>query len=378
MILGQQDGSGAYAQSQTQLDTLNIFLDGIHDDIAAELQAKIVELVDMNWNVDDYPVISFETFEDKYQDMQYLYSQKKEAESLAEISDEAEMKELAEEEIHLLNEKIEQLEQKIIQMMVIDQEEENRNVFLEIRAGAGGNEASLFASDMLRMYSRISERKGWKAEVISTTYSAIGGIKEIILYIKGTAVNSFLQFESGVHRVQRVPVTEASGRIHTSTVTVAVMPEVEDVDIELNSKDLRIDTFSASGPGGQHVNRTQSAIRITHKPTGIVVTCQDEKSQHKNKDKAIRVLKARLYEFEKEKQENNIASARKSQVGTGNRSEKIRTYNFPQNRVTDHRIVGRNFNLEAILDGNTDILFKELRTYHTKKWVETRLSQIIA
>ncbi len=321
---------------------------------------------------------TLQAFEYKYLEMQNLLTQKQEAETLLETSDESDIKELADDEIRVLTQKIQQLEQKIIQLVVIDQAEENRNVFLEIRAGAGGNEASLFASDMLRMYSRISERKAWKSEVISTTYSAIGGIKEIILYVKGSGVNSNLQFESGVHRVQRVPVTESSGRIHTSTITVAVMPEVEDVDIEINTTDLRIDTFSASGPGGQHVNKTQSAIRITHKPTGIVVTCQDEKSQHKNKDKAIRVLKARLYEFEKKKQENKIATTRKSQVGTGERSEKIRTYNFPQNRVTDHRITIRNFNLETILDGNTDELFKELKAYHTKKRIETRLTQIIA
>jgi peptide chain release factor 1 len=313
-----------------------------------------------------------------YLKMKKFASQRLEAEILFDTTDEADMKDLAREEIEQLDEKIQQIEQKIIQLLVIDTTDENRNVFLEIRAGAGGNEASLFASDLLRMYSRIAEQNSWKFEIISTTYSAIGGIKEIILHITGNEVNQKLQFESGVHRVQRVPITEASGRIHTSTVTVAVMPEVDDVEIQINSKDIRIDTFSASGPGGQHVNRTQSAIRITHNPTGIVVTCQDEKSQHKNKDKALKVLKARLYEFEQEKQKNNIANSRKSQVGSGERSEKIRTYNFPQNRVTDHRITGKNFNLETILNGLTNDLFETLYDGYSKKMIEEKLNQIIA
>ena len=263
-------------------------------------------------------------------------------------------------------------------LLVSEHAEDNRNVFLEIRAGTGGNEASLFASDLLRMYSRVAERKSWKSEIISTTYSSIGGIKEIILYIKGLIANKYLKFESGVHRVQRVPVTESSGRIHTSTVTVAVLPEVDDVEIEINSKDLRVDTFSSSAPGGQHVNRTQSAIRITHFPSGIVVSCQDESSQHKNKDKAMKVLKARLFEYEKTKQQDSIANNRKSQVGTGERSEKIRTYNFPQNRVTDHRISGKNFNVENVIDGNIDDLINTLTEIHTKKQLEDKLKRIIA
>lgn len=316
--------------------------------------------------------------EEHYLKMKKFTSQRMETETLLNNSDEADMKVLAREEIERLDENIQQIEQEIIQLLVIDSTDENRNVFLEIRAGAGGNEASLFASDLLRMYSRIAEQYAWKSEIISTTYSAIGGIKEIILHITGSGVNQKLQFESGVHRVQRVPVTEASGRIHTSTVTVAVMPEVDDVEIEINPKDIRIDTFSASGPGGQHVNRTQSAIRITHNPTGIVVTCQDEKSQHKNKDKAFKVLKARLFEFEKEKQENDLANSRKSQVGSGERSEKIRTYNFPQNRVTDHRITGKNFNLDTILNGLTEELFKMLYDGYSKKTIEEKLNQIIA
>jgi len=315
---------------------------------------------------------------DRFLEFKGLMDQEKDAEELLKISDDDEMKELAGEELETLNEEMANLEKEIKMLMVSDQVEDSRNVFLEIRAGAGGNEASLFATDLLRMYTRIAERKGWKAEVISTTYSSIGGIKEIILYLKGDNVNKYVKFESGVHRVQRVPVTESSGRIHTSTVTAAVMAEVEDVEVELIPKDLRIDTFRASGAGGQHVNRTDSAIRITHLPTNIVVTCQDEKSQHKNKDKAMKVLKSRLYEFEKNKQHEDIASDRKSQVGSGDRSEKIRTYNFPQNRVTDHRINGRNFNVEAILDGNLDELVKMLTEIHTKKALEERFKEIIS
>jgi len=239
------------------------------------------------------------------------------------------------------------------------------------------NEASLFAGDLLRMYSRISERKGWKHEIISTNYSGIGGIKEITMYIKGTQVNKYLKFESGVHRVQRVPQTESSGRIHTSTVTVAVLPEVDDVEIEINPKDIRIDTYRASGAGGQHVNKTESAIRITHFPTGIVVSCQDESSQHKNRDKAMKVLKSRLYEHELEKQQDDIASDRKSQVGKGDRSEKIRTYNFPQNRVTDHRISGRNFSIEPTMDGNVDNMIAELEEMNSKKLLEERFEEIV-
>jgi peptide chain release factor 1 len=316
--------------------------------------------------------------DEKYLEFKELIDQKQEAEELLEQSDEDEMKELAREEIQTLTEKVGDIEDEIKILMVSDHSQDSRNVFLEIRAGAGGNEASLFASDLLRMYSRIAERKGWKAEVISTTYSAIGGIKEIILYIKGDNVNKYVKFESGVHRVQRVPVTESSGRIHTSTVTVAVMPEVDDVEVDINPKDLRIDTFRASGAGGQHVNKTDSAIRITHQPTGIVVTCQDEKSQHKNKDKAMRVLKSRMFEYEKNKQQDNIANNRKSQVGSGARSEKIRTYNFPQNRVTDHRIKERNFNVETIIDGYTDELIRLLTEQHNKQALEKKFKEIIA
>jgi peptide chain release factor 1 len=315
---------------------------------------------------------------EKYTELNSLIELKNEAEEFYNASEETDMKELAQEEIDKLSIEIKKLHESTEILLASDESEDNRNVFLEIRAGAGGNEASLFASDLLRMYSRIAERKLWKSDVISTAYSSIGGIKEIILHIKGKNVNKYLKYESGVHRVQRVPVTESSGRIHTSTVTVAVMPEVEDIEVEINPKEIRIDTYRSSGAGGQHVNKTDSAIRITHFPTGIVVCCQDEKSQHKNKERAMKILKSRLYEFEKAKQEKNTSSNRKSQIGTGDRSEKIRTYNFPQSRVTDHRVSNINFNIENILDGNFDNLVKKLIEIHTKKSIEEKLKQIIS
>ncbi len=319
---------------------------------------------------------SLSPLENSYQKYSHLKDQFEESEDIMNSSDDEELKALAEEDVENLKGEMSDLENDIKLLMVSDVTENGRNVFLEIRAGAGGNEASLFASDLLRMYSRISERKGWKFEIISTNYSGIGGIKEITMYIKGSNVNKFLKFESGVHRVQRVPQTESSGRIHTSTVTVAVLPEVDDVEIEINPKEIRIDTYRASGAGGQHVNKTESAIRITHFPSGIVVSCQDESSQHKNKDKAMKVLKSRLYEFELEKQQDDIASDRRSQVGKGDRSEKIRTYNFPQNRVTDHRITGRNFGIESTMDGNLDNLIKDLEEQHSKKLLEEKFKEI--
>ncbi len=298
------------------------------------------------------------------------------AEAMLAAAEDSEMKELVQEELDALNRGTDDLISEVEILMVSDRSEDNRNAFLEIRAGAGGDEASLFAGDLLRMYSRVAERKKWQAEVVSTTLSGIGGIKEVILYVRGSEVNKFLKFESGVHRVQRVPSTEASGRIHTSTVTVAVLPEVDDVELDFNPKDIRIDTYAASGPGGQHVNKTESAIRITHFPTGIVVTCQDEKSQHKNKEKALKIMKARLFEHEKNKQNESIALNRKSQVGSGERSEKIRTYNFPQSRVTDHRVSGRNFNISSVIDGDLDDLVADLSESHTRALIEQKIKSL--
>ncbi|MCK7469639.1 MAG: peptide chain release factor 1 [Desulfomicrobium escambiense] len=231
---------------------------------------------------------------------------------------------------------------------------DERSVILEIRAGAGGDEASLFAQDLFRMYARYAEQKGWKFEVLETSQSPIGGFKEAIAGIQGKGAYSRLKFESGVHRVQRVPKTEASGRIHTSTVTVAVLPEADEVDVKLDPKDLKIEAFGSSGPGGQNVNRNYTAIRVTHKPSGMVVSCQDEKSQHRNKEKALRVLRSRLLDIARTEQQQKIAKDRRSQVGTGERSEKIRTYNFPQSRITDHRLNENFHNIEGVLDGELD------------------------
>ena len=323
-------------------------------------------------------LFTLKPLEGKYHQLKKLRQRLGEAESMLAAADEKEMTDLVQEELAILNKEKSALVEEVEVLMVSDRSEDNRNAFLEIRAGAGGDEASLFASDLLRMYTRVAERKKWQAEIISTTISGIGGIKEVILYVKGTEVNKFLKFESGVHRVQRVPETEASGRIHTSTVTVAVLPEVEDVEVDFNPKDIRIDTYAASGPGGQHVNKTESAIRVTHIPSGIVVTCQDEKSQHKNKEKALKVLKARLFEHEKNKQNESIASNRKSQVGSGERSEKIRTYNFPQNRVTDHRVNGRNFNVGLIIDGDLEDLVADLSESHIRSLIEQKIKSILA
>jgi len=357
------------------------YLDGLHKkytDISDKLSDAEIVKNQKKFREFSKELSDLKPLNEKFLEFKGLMDQKRDAQELLELSDDEEMKVLAEEELNKLDQDLVELEDKIKILMVSDHTEDSRNAFLEIRAGAGGNEASLFASDLLRMYTRMAERKGWKAEVISTTYSAIGGIKEIIVYIKGSNVNKYVKFESGVHRVQRVPVTEASGRIHTSTVTVAVLPEVDDVEVDINPKDIRIDTFRSTGAGGQHVNRTDSAIRITHFPTGIVVTCQDEKSQHKNKDKAMKVLKSRLYEYESSKQQDSIANNRKSQVGTGARSEKIRTYNFPQNRVTDHRITGHNFNIEIILDGNLEELVRLLTEFYTRAALEEKFKEIIS
>ncbi len=285
-----------------------------------------------------------------------------------------ELAQLAHEELEQLESESEALVREAKNLLSDDEESDRRNVFLEIRAGTGGDEASLFASELLRMYLHFAEKKGWKSEIISSAISAIGGNKEIIVHLKGEDAHRLLGRESGVHRVQRVPITEAGGRIHTSTVTVAVLPEVSDVEVNIQPRDLRIDTFASSAPGGQHVNRTESAIRITHLPTGLVVSCQDEKSQHKNRDRAMKVLKARLYELERERRESEIAENRKSQIGAGLRSEKIRTYNIPQNRVTDHRLSGRNFSAEIILSGELDELLGELREQQAETLLQAKLA----
>lgn len=273
----------------------------------------------------------------------------------------ADLRELAAEEEVRLEARLEQLERELRELLAPRDPNDERNVFLEVRAGAGGEEAALFAADLVRMYARYAERHGWRAELVDANPTELGGFKEAVLLIEGKGAYSRLKFESGVHRVQRVPVTEASGRIHTSTATVAVLPEAQEVEVDIDPEDLRIDVYRSTGHGGQSVNTTDSAVRITHLPTGIVVTCQDERSQLKNKEKALRVLRARLLDRAKEAQKEQIDEARRSQVGTGERSERIRTYNFPQGRVTDHRIGLTLYRLEQFLDGELDEMIDALR-----------------
>ena len=266
--------------------------------------------------------------------------------------DDPELKELVKDEIGELRNILGLQEEKLKNLLIPNDPDDDKNTILEVRSGTGGDEAALFAGNLYRMYLRYAERQGWKMEVLSLNENEGGGIKEAVISLIGEGTYGLLKFESGVHRVQRIPETESSGRVHTSAATVAVLPEAEDVDIEINESDLKIDTYRASGAGGQHVNKTESAIRITHNPTGLVVICQDETSQHKNRDKALKVLRSRLYEVEMEKQNKERASARKSMVSTGDRSAKIRTYNFPQGRVTDHRINLTLYKLNEIMDGD--------------------------
>jgi len=274
------------------------------------------------------------------------------------------MRELVRHEIGDLREKLQGIENELKFMLAPRDPNDEKNVILEIRAGTGGDEAALFAADLFRMYSRYAEIRRWKVEVLDSHPTGIGGFKEIIAAINGKAAYSRLKYESGVHRVQRVPLTESQGRVHTSAVTVAVLPEAEEVDVYIDPNDLRIDVFRSSGPGGQSVNTTDSAVRITHLPTGLVVICQDEKSQHKNKAKALKVLRARLLDQMQREQEAKIAQERKSQVGTGDRSERIRTYNFPQNRVSDHRINLTLYRLDAVMNGEIDEIIEPLAAHY--------------
>ena len=295
-------------------------------------------------------------------------------EEAREILDESgidrELREMAQEELVENREKLEQCSQELTILLLPRDPNDDKNVIVEIRGGAGGDEAALFANSLFRMYTMYAEQHRWKTEVLNVNETGIGGIKEVSFAIDGDGAYSRLKFESGVHRVQRVPETESQGRVHTSTVTVAVLPEVEEVEVDINPGDLQIDTYRAGGAGGQHVNKTESAIRITHVPTGLVVECQDERSQHKNKDKAMKILRSRLYEKMQREQNDKIASERKLQVGTGDRSERIRTYNFPQGRVSDHRIGLTLYKIDAIMNGDLDEILDALMTFDQAQKLE--------
>lgn len=331
-----------------------------------ELEKKIIDpeiMKDMNvWQKlakehgDMKPIV------EKYREYSKHKKELEENKEMLKESLDDEMKELVKEEISELEDSIEKEEQDLKILLLPKDPNDEKNVFMEVRAGTGGDEAGLFAEDLLRMYRMFADKQKWKTEIMSISEQGVGGIKEVVFLVKGKGAYSKLKYESGVHRVQRVPATESSGRIHTSAATVAVLPEVEDVDVIINQNDLRIDVYRASGNGGQCVNTTDSAVRITHIPTGVVVTCQDEKSQLKNKDKAMKILKSRLYEKYQEEQNKDIADARKSQIGSGDRSERIRTYNFPQGRVTDHRINMTIYQLDSFLNGDISEMIDALIT----------------
>ncbi len=300
---------------------------------------------------------------EKYREYKKIQAQYNEAkEMLEDASLDKELKDLAEMEMLESKEKLPKIEEEIKILLIPKDKDDEKNIICEIRAGAGGEEAALFAGTLFRMYSMYAERKHWKLEILNENETGLGGYKEISFMITGKGAYSRLKFESGVHRVQRVPDTESSGRIHTSTATVAVLPVVEDVEIEINPSDIKMEVFRSSGAGGQHINKTSSAVRLIHEPTGIVVECQTERSQFQNKDNAMRMLKTKLYDIEKQKQDSEVANARKSQVGSGDRSEKIRTYNYPQGRITDHRIGFSIYQIEDFLNGNLDEMIDNLIT----------------
>jgi peptide chain release factor 1 len=311
---------------------------------------------------------------EEYRHYKRVSAELDDAKSMTETEKDPEMREMAKEEIKNLEAEKQELAGKLKLMLIPKDPLDKKNIIMEIRAGTGGEEAALFASDLYRMYARYAEQKNWKLEIMSSNETGIGGFKEIVFSISGKNVYENLRYESGGHRVQRVPETESGGRIHTSAVTIAVLPEAKETDIEIKTEDLKVDVYRSSGPGGQSVNTTDSAVRITHLPTNLVVTCQDEKSQHKNKAKALRVLRARLYEIEEQKRQAERAETRRTQIGSGDRSERIRTYNYPQNRVTDHRINLTLYKLDSVLQGELDEIIDNLKVSSREEYLKSEAS----